>query len=233
MADARRFDSATVQRALASGTPYVRRTATLAIGQVGGRALAGTLRTLMTDADTGVAANAAFALGLLRDSASVGALAEAAVRPGPEAREAAWALGEIGEPARRVITGTLGSGAGSGYSMSPDGPRSVDARAGLLIAATKLRPVPVDAIRRYAATSTAGGQPSVHGGPNSCSDEGAVEQFRSLDKFGRLDVAFPSSHDIVAVLSQNPGHSYSFRMRITRHEDVVVLVACPGHIGTE
>jgi HEAT repeat protein len=159
MADARRFDSATVQRALASGTPYVRRTATLAIGQVGGRALAGTLRTLMTDADTGVAANAAFALGLLRDSASVGALAEAAVRPGPEAREAAWALGEIGEPARRVITGTLGSGAGSGYSMSPDGPRSVDARAGLLIAATKLRPVPVDAIRRYAATSTAGGQP--------------------------------------------------------------------------
>src|SRR5215216_1632748 len=71
MADARRFDPAVVDRALASGTPYVRRMATIAVGQAGGSAAAGRLRLLLTDSDSGVAANAAFALGLLKDTASV------------------------------------------------------------------------------------------------------------------------------------------------------------------
>jgi cyclophilin family peptidyl-prolyl cis-trans isomerase/HEAT repeat protein len=63
------------------------------------------LRTLAKDADARVAAAALYALGLLRDSASV-SVAATALRGSPEiASEGAWALGEVGEAGRSALIG--------------------------------------------------------------------------------------------------------------------------------
>ena len=95
------------------------------------------LRTVLRDADTKVAANAAYALGLLRDSASVQAL-NSALGSAPEiAREAAWALGEIGGGARGAITSALDASHDDRTTMQ------------LLLGSAKLRPVPVAAVRRF------------------------------------------------------------------------------------
>lgn len=144
MTDTRTLDLPLVDRALAAKWRPLRAAAALAIGQVG--APAGTpgtarLRGLLSDRDGAVAANAAYSLGLLRDTASISALAEA-IRAGAGARdvarEAAWALGEIGAPARTAIIGALNS-------------RGVDhgTMIQLLLAAAKLNPVPVGVIRPY------------------------------------------------------------------------------------
>lgn len=139
MADARRLDTAIVQRALHSPSRPLRAAATRAIGQVHGYTMAPLLRTLLADEDTAVAANAAFALGLLsRDSASMPALASALRARGPVAVEAAWALGKIGAPARGSIEGALASDA-----MRPD------VTGMLLLAAATLRPVPIRVVTRY------------------------------------------------------------------------------------
>ena len=92
----------------------------------------------MRDTDVTVASNAAYALGLLVDSMSVPALAIALDDRPRVAREAAWALGEIGAPARAAILAGLAK------------PGDDDARMiQLLFAAAKLRPVPVAEIRPY------------------------------------------------------------------------------------
>lgn len=134
MTDARRPDTLFIDSALASRSAHVRRVATLAIGQVGATARSGRLAALLADADTAVAANAAFALGLLRDSAAVPALHRALRAPANVALEAAWALGEIGSPARGAIEEGLADGAV--VTHLPE----------LLRAAAKLRPVPVSAV---------------------------------------------------------------------------------------
>jgi hypothetical protein len=80
MTDTRRLDTALVDRALASNWAPMRAVATLAIGQVGagpGMPGASRLRTLLRDRDVTVAANAAYALGLLRDSAATADLSAA------------------------------------------------------------------------------------------------------------------------------------------------------------
>lgn len=140
MTDARQLDSALVDSALASNWRPIRAAATLAIGQVGaepGMAGASRLRALLKDPDISVAANAAYALGLLRDTAAIAQLGSAlALNPGV-AREAAWALGEIGAPARATITAALKSD------------RDPDTAIQLLLAASKLRPVPLAEITRY------------------------------------------------------------------------------------
>ena len=105
MTDTRRLDTVLVDRALASSWAPMRAVATLAIGQVGvepGLAGASRLRGLLRDRDVTVAANAAYALGLLRDSAAIADLAAALALDHRVAREAAWALGEIGGPAPRT-----------------------------------------------------------------------------------------------------------------------------------
>jgi cyclophilin family peptidyl-prolyl cis-trans isomerase/HEAT repeat protein len=145
MTDARTFNQALVDSALATSWAPLRAAAALAIGQVGsahGMGGVPRLRELLVDRDLTVASNAAYALGLLRDSMSVQHLASALNGPPRVAREAAWALGEIGAPARVAITSALAS-------PVTDESRTIQ----LLLAAAKLRPVPVADLRRYLLSS--------------------------------------------------------------------------------
>lgn len=144
MTDTRQLDTALIDNALAAKWRPLRAAATLAIGQVGpivGKPGAPRLRALLKDSDPNVAANAAYALGLLRDSASIGALSDAiGARSSAHelTREAAWALGEIGAPSRAAIAAALG-----------DPGSDQDTMIQLLLAAAKLRPIPIVAIRPY------------------------------------------------------------------------------------
>ena len=95
------------------------------------------LRALLKDPDVTVAGNAAYALGLLRDTAAIADLSAALAARHEVAREAAWALGEIGAPARAAIT------AGLKTRKDPD------ATIQLLLAAAKLRPVPLVDVEPY------------------------------------------------------------------------------------
>jgi cyclophilin family peptidyl-prolyl cis-trans isomerase/HEAT repeat protein len=150
MTDARQFDRTVVGSALVSTWSPLRAAGALAIGQVGprhGKPGLAILDSLLSDPDLTVASNAAYSLGLLRDSTSIASLARALGGRAPVAREAAWALGEIGAPARGAIV--------TGLSTS----RGDDALAiQLLMAASKLRPVPVAELRPYLAMAS---RPSV------------------------------------------------------------------------
>jgi cyclophilin family peptidyl-prolyl cis-trans isomerase/HEAT repeat protein len=140
MTDTRQLDMPLVERALASKSRQLRAAATMAIGQVGpdqGRTGAATLRVLLSDRDATVAADAAYSLGLLHDTASIGALSSALAANHEVAREAAWSLGEIGTPARAAITAGLNTQRGDDVAMQ------------LLLAAAKLRPVPIADIKPY------------------------------------------------------------------------------------
>jgi cyclophilin family peptidyl-prolyl cis-trans isomerase/HEAT repeat protein len=140
MTDTRQLDTALVARALSSKWQPLRAVATLAIGQLGperGLPGAARLRALLTDPDVTVAGNAAYALGLLRDTASIGDLSRALSARHEVAREGAWALGEIGAPARAAITSGL------------KGAKDHDTVIQLLLAASKLRPVPLADIQPY------------------------------------------------------------------------------------
>src|SRR6476620_11554633 len=77
--DTRRIELAALDSALASSDPALRTAAALTAGRVGVRQRAAALRTLATDGDAHVAAAALYALGLLKDSASV-PVATAALR---------------------------------------------------------------------------------------------------------------------------------------------------------
>jgi cyclophilin family peptidyl-prolyl cis-trans isomerase/HEAT repeat protein len=140
MTDTRQLDTALVARALSSNWRPLRAAATLAIGQVGaehGMSGAARLRVLLADPDVTVAGDAAYALGLLRDTASVGDLSRTLSTSHEVAREAAWALGEMGAPARAAITAGLKS------------ERDHDTTVQLLLAAAKLRPVPIADIKPF------------------------------------------------------------------------------------
>ncbi|MDQ6718748.1 MAG: peptidylprolyl isomerase, partial [Gemmatimonadota bacterium] len=144
MTDTRTLDLPLVERALSAKWRPLRAAAALAIGQVGaptGTPGAARLRALLRDRDAAVAANAAYALGLLRDTASVATLTAvlgSANGAHDVTREAAWALGEIGAPARSAIVTALGS-KGTDH----------DTMIQLLLASAKMRPIPVSAIRPY------------------------------------------------------------------------------------
>lgn len=140
MTDTRQLDMPLVERALASKWRPLRSAATLAIGQVGrdhGMAGAGRLRALLKDRDARVAANAAYALGLLRDSSAITDLGAALTGNQEVTREAAWALGEIGAPARAAIS--------AGLKTEPDHDTAIQ----LLLAAAKLRPIPLADVEPY------------------------------------------------------------------------------------
>lgn len=140
MTDTRQLDMPLVERALGSKWRPLRAAATLAIGQVGrdhGMAGARRLRTLLKDRDARVAANAAYALGLLRDSAAITDLSAALTGNQEVTREAAWALGEIGAPARAAIS--------AGLKTEPDHDTAIQ----LLLAAAKLLPIPLADVEPY------------------------------------------------------------------------------------
>jgi cyclophilin family peptidyl-prolyl cis-trans isomerase/HEAT repeat protein len=139
MADQRHVDSLLIGEALASRSSWIRATAALAIGQVRDRSLAGRLRALLVDADPALAANAAYAIGIMHDSGSVAAL-DAALDAAPEvAIEAAWALGSLATPeASGVIVRRLDE-------------RAVASRVlhALLLASAKLNPPPAGVLASY------------------------------------------------------------------------------------
>jgi cyclophilin family peptidyl-prolyl cis-trans isomerase len=142
MTDSRTYDQSLVDSALASKWSALRGAASLAIGQVGqhGKPGLSTLYGLLSDANPTVAANAAYAIGLIHDSTSIASLTKALTGSVRTAREAAWALGEIGAPARTSILTAMSK------------PPVDDALAiQLLFAASKLRPVPVAELRPYLA----------------------------------------------------------------------------------
>ncbi|MDQ2667239.1 MAG: hypothetical protein M3Z05_14660, partial [Gemmatimonadota bacterium] len=93
------------------------------------------MRRLATDTDSAVAANALFSLGLLKDSLSVGLATSSLHAAGAPAREAAWLLGELGERGRLAIVDAL-----------RDATLNSPTRGALLLAAARLRPVPVAAV---------------------------------------------------------------------------------------
>ena len=140
MTDTRALDTSLIDNALASRWRPLRAAAALAIGQVGReRGTRGTerLRRLLRDPDTTVSANAAYALGLLRDSASIPSLVAAVARGGGVGAEAAWSLGEIGAGARSSILSLLAQRHSPVVSVQ------------LLLAAAKLRPLPLPDVRPY------------------------------------------------------------------------------------
>src|SRR5690242_20812560 len=101
--DTRRLELAPLDSALGSHEPALRSAAALTVGRIGARQRASALRTLATDGNAHVAAAALYALGLLKDSASV-SVAATALRSAPEiSAEAAWMLGEVGEAGRSAL----------------------------------------------------------------------------------------------------------------------------------
>lgn len=186
MEDARRLDTALVRAALASPSSPERAQAVLAVGRVHGSAMAPVVRALVADRDTAVAADAAFALGLLRDSAGVGILERALDGPPPVGAVAAWSLGAIGAPAAPAIHRALGR------------PRAAGVARALLLAAAKLRPVPVDDVRPYLHDADAGlrwaAVYAVSRSPVSAAVRDAIALAGDPDPLVRQQVARALSH---------------------------------------
>jgi cyclophilin family peptidyl-prolyl cis-trans isomerase/HEAT repeat protein len=140
--DTRRDEPAFVDSLLADGDPAARAAAAIAVGRVGARAHLPALRCLAADADTGAAASALFALGLLEDTAAINTAAVALRASASVAVEAAWVLGELGEPARPAIVAAL-----------RDPALGTTARGAVLLAAARLRPVPADAVAPWVGSA--------------------------------------------------------------------------------
>ncbi|CAN5610533.1 hypothetical protein BH23GEM1_BH23GEM1_10840 [soil metagenome] len=138
MADARTLDTALVDHALASSSGAVRAEAARAVGQVGA-ARAGprvaALRALLHGTDAASGAHAAYSLGLLRDTAGIPDLTRALGASHTVAREAAWALGQVGNAARGAIVDALARGHADAGTRSQ-----------LLLAAARISPVPAQAV---------------------------------------------------------------------------------------
>lgn len=98
--DSRTWDVPALRNGLSSPDSTVRAHAALAVGRLGGAGGAGMLLPLLVDRDTTVRVAAAFALGLLRDTAAVTALVDRLRDPpaldAPTALETVTALARIG-----------------------------------------------------------------------------------------------------------------------------------------
>ena len=143
--DTRRDEQTFLDSLMTGEDPRARARAALASGRIGARAHLPRLRTLTMDKDSGVAASALFALGLMKDTASVSLGASALRAPGAVAIEAAWLLGELGDASRAIVTRAL-----------RDSGLAAPARGALLLAAARLRPVPVSAITPWLASPDSG-----------------------------------------------------------------------------
>lgn len=110
--DRREDDGGTLRTLAGDSSARVRARAALTLGRLRSAHAASLLPALLADADTGVAASAAFALGLIGDSAHAELLADrlrGAVEGGQStvASEAAYALGRIGGSLARTALGDL------------------------------------------------------------------------------------------------------------------------------
>ena len=133
--DTRSDEPAALDSALNSRNAVDRAAAALTVGRIGARAHIARLRQLVTDSDTGVAANALFSLGVLKDSASASAAAAALQGGGPRSIEAAWLLGEVGGAGRQYIVAALAA-----HETPPA------TTGALLLAAARLKPVPAEVV---------------------------------------------------------------------------------------
>jgi cyclophilin family peptidyl-prolyl cis-trans isomerase/HEAT repeat protein len=170
MTDARRIDDTLIVAGLSAKAPSIRVATTLAVGQVKARMYRPRLVALLADPDTTVAATAAYALALLRDTANAAttavALGTALAGPVTVGTEAAWALGELGSAGRHIIDSVLvavlappappvpvDNTVSAARAMSPPpppppvvAPLSPRVTEMLLLSASKMRPVSVAAI---------------------------------------------------------------------------------------
>jgi cyclophilin family peptidyl-prolyl cis-trans isomerase/HEAT repeat protein len=216
--DTRRDEPVFVDSLLTGAEPRARAFAAIAVGRVGARAHLPVLRRLAVDPDSGVAASALFALGLLKDSASA-SLADSTLRAVPTvptvAAEAAWLLGELGERGRPAIVAAL-----------HDNALGAPARGSLLLAATRLRPVPAEAIIPWVSSAdtavawraayalargrSAAGVRALLGVKASASDAVREQVARGLTRALAGDsLAMPARAALVALLSDT-----SARVRI-------------------
>lgn len=155
MTDTRQADTLLFDEVLRVGSNNQRARAALAVGQVKMQTRYPMLRHLLVDPDTAVAANAAYALGLTKDTASISALARAvAGAPDVVAREAAWSLGEIGNASRLVLAVSLGEGVSKPLEQSAAAQRSASVRAALLLSMSKMRPLAIDVIKPWLADAS-------------------------------------------------------------------------------
>jgi cyclophilin family peptidyl-prolyl cis-trans isomerase len=142
MADTRTLDTAAVDQALVSAAEPLAAFAALSLGQIGrtpAAPRAHRLRALLDDPRSRVAGSAAYALGLLRDTAAAPDLVRTLrSADSHRAMEAAWALGQLGDAVRDAIVSGL-----------EDRSIARGARIQLLLAASRLRPVPLEAVRPY------------------------------------------------------------------------------------
>jgi cyclophilin family peptidyl-prolyl cis-trans isomerase/HEAT repeat protein len=111
--DARRYDGPALTRGAHDADASVRRHAALAIGRIGSRAGLRTLLELIADPDSAVAADAAFALGLLNEPEALPRLRELMFNTPADQQtslhaEAATAVAKIGGPeGARILTELL------------------------------------------------------------------------------------------------------------------------------
>jgi cyclophilin family peptidyl-prolyl cis-trans isomerase/HEAT repeat protein len=154
--DRREHDVATLAAAAADPRPALRRGAALAAGRIRDPAGLPLLLELLADADTSVAATAAFALGQLGDTTAVAALAPllergSAVRDPTVAAEAAHALGKLpSATARSALAGLLATadpGAGALHPVVASTLYAVWRHPG---------PLPVEEVARWASHPDAG-----------------------------------------------------------------------------
>jgi len=187
MTDTRQLDMPLVERALSSKWRPLRAAATISIGQVGpkhGKPGSARLRSLLTDRDPTVGGNAAYALGLLHDTAAIADLSAALGAKHEVAREAAWALGEIGAPARAAIVAGLKAQRDHGTAIQ------------LLLAAAKLRPVPITDLEPY-----------LHERHPSVVWAAAYAIARTRVPEGVRDLIDLESSPLLSARPQNPGRS--------------------------
>jgi cyclophilin family peptidyl-prolyl cis-trans isomerase/HEAT repeat protein len=130
--DTRRIEAAFLDSALRAPDASMRRAAALTAGRVGARAQTTALRALATDPDARVSSAALYALGLIRDTASVN-VAVAGLRGTSDiASEAAWLLGEVGEAGRAAL-----------LAIAADSTLDSRRRGPAILALARLRPPPV------------------------------------------------------------------------------------------
>src|SRR5213594_2800523 len=149
-ADARAFDPALFGEALRHPEPVVRRQAALAAGRIGDAAAVDALVEALGDSNQGVAAAAAFGLGLLKESRAVAPLlalvrSVPATSQGPPQTEAVTALARIGgDDGARALRELLGLGTTAGVATSA-------VQSAALLDAWRLGPrAPVPALIGYA-----------------------------------------------------------------------------------